>query len=181
MRPSELDSFSCHSAQTYNKVVVYVFSGFVWFSDLNFESKYDFPSKIDLQPGRDKLPLKNICCCWVVQSCLTATFWAIALQAPPSMGFSRPRIPEWFAISFSRGSSWPRNRTRVFCRSPAFAGRLFTPEPSEEYKLGNNMLFLYHSYRLESSSSPPPLWKAYNYWFYPCWTLAETECIFTSG
>ena len=35
------------------------------------------------------------------------------------------------------------------------AGRLFTPEPSEEYKLGNNMLFLYHSYRLESSSTPP--------------------------
>ena len=62
MRPSESDSFSLHSAQTY-KVVVYVFSGFVWFSDLRFESKYDFPSKIDLQPGRDKLPLKNIFCC----------------------------------------------------------------------------------------------------------------------
>ena len=43
------------------------------------------------------------------------------------------------------------------------AVRLFTSEPSEEYKLGNNMLFIYHSYRLESPSTLPlPLWKAYN-------------------
>ena len=33
-----------------------------------------------------------------------------------------PRILEWVAYPFSRGSSWPRNRTRVFC----IAGRLFT-------------------------------------------------------
>ena len=26
-----------------------------------------------------------------------------------------PRILEWVAYPFSRGSSWPRNRTRVFC------------------------------------------------------------------
>ena len=32
------------------------------------------------------------------------------------------RILEWAAISFSRGSSWPRNRTRVAC----IAGRFFT-------------------------------------------------------
>ena len=32
------------------------------------------------------------------------------------------RVLEWIAISFSRGSSWPRNRTRVSC----IAGRRFT-------------------------------------------------------
>ena len=33
-----------------------------------------------------------------------------------------PRILEWVAYPFSRGSSWPRNWTRVSC----IAGRLFT-------------------------------------------------------
>ena len=30
-------------------------------------------------------------------------------------GISQARILEWVAISFSRGSSWPRDRTCVFC------------------------------------------------------------------
>ena len=30
-------------------------------------------------------------------------------------GISQARIPEWVAIAFSRGSFWPRNRTRVSC------------------------------------------------------------------
>ena len=32
-------------------------------------------------------------------------------------GISQTRIVEWGAISFSRESSWPRNRTHVFCVS----------------------------------------------------------------
>ena len=32
------------------------------------------------------------------------------------------RILKWVAITFSRGSSWPRDRTRLFC----IAGRFFT-------------------------------------------------------
>ena len=38
------------------------------------------------------------------------------------------RMPEWIAISSSRGYSWPRGWTWV----PCFAGRFFTPEPSGE-------------------------------------------------
>ena len=34
-------------------------------------------------------------------------------QAPPSMGFSRQEVLEWVAISFSRESSQPRDRTQV--------------------------------------------------------------------
>ena len=50
---------------------------------------------------------------------LSATPWTVDHQAPPSMEFSRQ---EWLAISFSRGSSQPRNWTRVSC----IAGRCFT-------------------------------------------------------
>ena len=37
-------------------------------------------------------------------------------------GFLQARILEWVAVSFSRGSSQPRNRTQVSC----IAGRFFT-------------------------------------------------------
>ena len=53
---------------------------------------------------------------------LFATHWTVAYQAPPSMGFFQARVLEWIAISFSRGSSRPRNRTQVSC----IAGRHFT-------------------------------------------------------
>ena len=44
---------------------------------------------------------------------LFATLCTVAHQAPLSMGFSR--ILEWVAIPFSRGSSWPRDWTCIFC------------------------------------------------------------------
>ena len=45
--------------------------------------------------------------------------------SPPGSSVHRilqARILEWVAISFSRGSSWPRDRTQVFC----ITGRLLT-------------------------------------------------------
>ena len=53
---------------------------------------------------------------------LFVTPWTVARQAPPSMGFFQARKLEWVAISFSRVSSWPRDRTRV----SHIAGRHFT-------------------------------------------------------
>ena len=47
--------------------------------------------------------------------------WVVACQAPVH-GIFHARILEWFAISFSRGSSWPRVWTQV----SRTAGRLFT-------------------------------------------------------
>ena len=44
-----------------------------------------------------------------------ATPWTVACQAPLSIGISQARILEWVAISFSRGSSWPRNWACVSC------------------------------------------------------------------
>ena len=43
-------------------------------------------------------------------------------------GILRARILEWVAISYSRGSSWPRDQTRVSCGS-GIAGVFFTAEP----------------------------------------------------
>ena len=53
---------------------------------------------------------------------LFVTPWTIACQAPLSIEFSQAGILEWVAISFSRGSSWPRDRTPDSC----IAGRFFT-------------------------------------------------------
>ena len=37
-------------------------------------------------------------------------------------GIPQARIPEWVAIPFSRGSSWPKDWTQVSC----ITGRFFT-------------------------------------------------------
>ena len=62
---------------------------------------------------------------WVIvaQSCLT--LWdRMDCSLPGSFvhGILQARILEWAAISFSRGSSWPRDRTQV----SYIAGRFFT-------------------------------------------------------
>ena len=49
--------------------------------------------------------------------CLLATSWTVPRQAPLSMGFFQARILEWVAIASSRGSSRPRDQTRVSCGS----------------------------------------------------------------
>ena len=43
-------------------------------------------------------------------------------------GILQARILEWVASPFSRGSSWPRNRTHISCT----AGGFFTTEPTEK-------------------------------------------------
>ena len=49
-------------------------------------------------------------------------------------GILQERILEWVAISFSRGSSWPRDRTQV----PHIACRLFTFWP-----IGEDYIYIY--------------------------------------
>ena len=53
-------------------------------------------------------------------------------------GISQPRILEWAAISSSRGSSWPRDWTRVPCIS--YAGRRIL---HQLYNLGNPQTLAY--------------------------------------
>ena len=46
---------------------------------------------------------------------LSLSPWSVTHQAPSFHGISQARILEWVAISFSRGSSRPRDQTRVSC------------------------------------------------------------------
>ena len=57
-----------------------------------------------------------LCVCMLSHVLLFATLWIVACQVPLSMEFS-VRILEWAAISSSRGSFWPRDRTHVSCIS----------------------------------------------------------------
>ena len=63
----------------------------------------------------------------VVHSCPTICDPMDCSPAGSSVcGILQGRILEWVAISFSRGSSWPRDRTWVSC----IAGRFFLPSES---------------------------------------------------
>ena len=44
---------------------------------------------------------------------LFVTLWTVASQASLSMEFFQAGILEWFAMLSSRGSSWPRDQTRI--------------------------------------------------------------------
>ena len=70
--------------------------------------------------------------CVHVQSCPTLCN-ATDCSPPGSCvhGISQARILEWVAISCSRGSSQPRDRTSSLA-SPALAGRFFMTEPPEK-------------------------------------------------
>ena len=60
--------------------------------------------------------------CVLVAQPLSATPGTVARQAPLSMGILKAGILEWVAIPFSRGSSRPKDRTRV----SYIAGGFFT-------------------------------------------------------
>ena len=51
---------------------------------------------------------------------LFVTSWAVARQAPLSMGVLQAIILEWVAMPSSRGSSWLRNWTGVSCIAEGF-------------------------------------------------------------
>ena len=56
---------------------------------------------------------------------LFVTPWTVAYQPTSSMGFFQARVLEWVAISFSRGSSQPRDRTGA----PALQADALLSEP----------------------------------------------------
>ena len=70
--------------------------------------------------------LSNVSLCSVTQSCLTLCK-PLAGDLPDSLvhRILQARILEWVAMSYSRGSSQPRDRTHVSCVS-CIAGGFFT-------------------------------------------------------
>ena len=57
---------------------------------------------------------EGVCVCVRLQWCLSLCS-SMDCSSPGSSvhGIFQARIPEWVAISYSRGSSWPRDRTSV--------------------------------------------------------------------
>ena len=76
------------------------------------------------------IPSRTACMhvCMLCHVWLFVTPWTVACHDPLSMEFSRQEYWSEFAISFSRGSSWPRDRTWSL-ESSALAGWFFTTEP----------------------------------------------------
>ena len=72
-----------------------------------------------------------------------------------------PRILEWVTWPFSRGSSWPRNRTRVSCSAGRFFTGCATREALSSVKciklLCNQSSELFHTQKLPLFPSPQPL------------------------
>ena len=112
-----------------NKRILFKFSCVVWnmtISILIYIACNDFRDGLFLKPlihGKNKPPDHPSDPVLVAQLCPTLRDpWTACRQAPLSTGFFQTRIWEWFAISFSRGSSWSRDWTQV----SHTAGRFFT-------------------------------------------------------
>ena len=101
--------------------------------------------------------------CSVTQSCPTLCNH-MDCSHPGSFvrGSSQVRILEWIAISFSRGTSQPRDQTRVSC----IAGGFFTTSATWEAQI-SCIIWWYLTYESESHSVVPnslPLHGLYRSW-----------------
>ena len=70
------------------------------------------------------LQMLAMCVC-INWSGMSDSLWPLDYSLPPGSsvhGISQARVLEWVAVAFSRGSSQPRDRTRVSC----IVGRFFT-------------------------------------------------------
>ena len=105
----------------------------------------------------------------VAQSCLTLCDpMDCSLSGSSIHGIFQARVLEWIVISFSRGSSWPKNRTQV----SRIAGRCFTVWATREAKLnkqGDNIQPWYTPFPIWNQSAVPyPVltvasWPAYRF------------------
>ena len=79
------------------------------------------------------------CVCLVARCCLTlCNPMDCNLPGSSVHGVFQARILEWVAILFSRGFSWPRDRTHVSC----FAGGFFTTSATREPQMvGNDIIY----------------------------------------
>ena len=90
-----------------------------------YEYKYTWRINTRLK-GVHIFPVNAHVCTRVLQSFLTlCDLMNPACQNPLSMGFSRQRILEWVAVSFSGGSSQPRDWTHISCISCIGRGVLY--------------------------------------------------------
>ena len=75
----------------------------------------------------------------VAQSCLTlCNPMDCSLPGSSVCGISQARVLEWAAIPLSRGSSWPRDRTRL----SSIAGRLLTIWTTRDHSVSDHLTLL---------------------------------------
>ena len=91
--------------------------------DSPWNSPEDLPN-----PGIDQIPY----CRWILYH-LSPRFFTIF---PYHQG--SPRILEWVAYPFSKGSSWPRNQTRVSCIAGGFFTSWATSEATYQWNENHN-------------------------------------------
>ena len=104
------------------------------------------PSSIPGQGARYHLEqLKFPHVCSVVQPCLTLRD-SMNCNSPGSSvhGIFQARILEWVAISYSRGSSWPRNWTHISCTGRQILYHWDTWEASHASMEINKYISSYH-------------------------------------
>ena len=96
--------------------------------------------------------VKSLSCVWLFATPQTVTY-----QAPLSMGFFQARILEWVAISFSRGSSKPRDWTWVSCIAGGFFTVWVTKEaPGHLCRLSISVPWAYSYFTIKTKFPPLP-------------------------
>ena len=93
----------------------------IWWKEISQRARQEYVQVKEIAYKKSWI-WKCVCVCEVAQSCPTLCD-PVDCSPPGSSvhGILQARILEWIAISFSRGSSQPRDQTRVSC----FAGRRF--------------------------------------------------------
>ena len=103
---------------------------------------------------------------------LFVTPWTVAYQASLSMGFSRQEYWSGLPFSFSRGSSWPRDRTRVY----PHCGQMLYPLSHQGSLITRSWLTLTRPFcqRLAYDN----LWTKYSLFFF-FWITHKLRLVFT--
>ena len=87
-----------------------------------------------------------VCACSVIQSCLTlCNARDCSLLDTSIHGIFQARILEWVAISYSRGSSWPRNWTCISC----------------DFCIGRQILYHWATWEALQCNSQPQIYQGY--------------------
>ena len=110
------------------------------------------PASVSFCYSQPKNPNEHgICCCLVTKSCLTLCDPMDCSSPGFSVhGICQTRILEWVALPSSRGSSWPRDRTHIFCVGRQILYHWATSEAWTWYYSFNLYLVFFHP-------SPPRL------------------------
>ena len=95
--------------------------------------------------------INMLCCAQSLQSSdfKCPTLWDPMNYSPPGTSVHRilqASILEWVAMPFSKGSSWPRNWTCIFCVSGLQADPLPTELPGKSMHLPKLMYISIHMY-----------------------------------